>query len=81
MQSCISKQVFRRSHKSSAVLIGGQTQAIGDESWGLDNVVVKTNAAPAVPEASTTASYGLLLALGIGGLAIARRRKAAASAE
>ncbi len=32
---------------------------------------------PAVPEASTTASFGLLLALGLGGVAIARRRKRA----
>jgi len=29
----------------------------------------------AVPEASTTVSFGLLLALGLGGLAVARRRK------
>jgi len=35
-----------------------------------------TGAAPAaVPEASTTVSMGLLLALGLGGLAVARRRK------
>ena len=33
--------------------------------------------APAVPEASTTASLGLLLALGLGGLAVARRKRAA----
>jgi len=32
----------------------------------------------AVPEASTTVSLGLLLALGLGGLAVARRRKAQA---
>ena len=32
---------------------------------------------PAVPEASTTASLGLLLALGLGGVAVARRRKTA----
>ncbi len=36
--------------------------------------------APAVPEASTTVSFGLLLAFGLGGLVVsARRRKAAAS--
>lgn len=33
--------------------------------------------APAVPEASTTVSFGLLLALGLGGLIVARRRKVA----
>ena len=60
--------------------IGQQNQVITDESWGLDNVVVKTNAAP-VPEASTTVSFSLLLALGIGGFAVARRRKASASTE
>ncbi len=34
-------------------------------------------APPAVPEASTTASFGLLLVLGLGGVAVARRRKQA----
>lgn len=34
-------------------------------------------APPAVPEASTTASFGLLLALGLGGIIVARRRKQA----
>ena len=32
--------------------------------------------APAVPEASTTASFGLLLMLGFGGVVVAKRRKA-----
>lgn len=36
-----------------------------------------TTAPPAVPEASTTASFGLLLALGLGGVIAARRRKQA----
>lgn len=35
-----------------------------------------TSSSP-VPEASTTASFGLLLALGLGGIAVARRRKQA----
>lgn len=56
--------------------IGGQNQGIDDESWGLDNVVVKTISSP-VPEASTTASFGLLLALGLGGLIVTARRKKA----
>jgi len=34
-------------------------------------------APPAVPEASTTASFGLLLVLGLGGVMVARRRKQA----
>ncbi len=58
--------------------VSGQNQGIGDESWGLDNVVVKTDANP-VPEASTTISLGLLLCLG--GLAVAvKRRRAGISA-
>ena len=39
----------------------------------VDNVSVV--AAPAVPEASTTVSLGLLLALGMGGMVVAARRK------
>jgi hypothetical protein len=35
------------------------------------------NAGAPVPEASTTASFGLLLVLGLGGVAVARRRKQA----
>ena len=35
------------------------------------------NASPPVPEASTTASFGLLLVLGLGRIAVARRRKQA----
>jgi len=41
-----------------------------------DNISV--TAAPAVPEASTTVSFGLLLALGLGGLVVAAKRKKAA---
>ena len=41
-----------------------------------DTVTVHIGAAP-VPEASTTASLGLMLALGLGGLAVARRKRAA----
>ena len=44
-------------------------------------VHVFDNAPPAVPEASTTVSFGLLLALGLGGLTVTRRRKASASTE
>ena len=35
-------------------------------------------AAPAVPEASTTVSLGLLLALGLGGVMVAKKRKQSA---
>ena len=40
----------------------------------LDNVSLTQTSAP-VPEASTTVSFGLLLALGLGGLAVAVKRK------
>lgn len=45
-----------------------------------NNVInsVKIEALPAVPEASTTVSLGLLLALGLGTLAVSRRRAALA---
>ena len=43
----------------------------------LDDVTLSTNSAP-VPEASTTVSLGLLLALGLGSLTLAARRKKAA---
>ena len=57
--------------------IGAQDQDITDESWGLDNVVVETNAPlSAAPEPSETATLSLI---GLGGLAVARRRKASAS--
>jgi len=42
-------------------------------AFAVDNLQV--DAAPAVPEASTPASLGLLLALGMGGVAAAGRRK------
>ncbi len=62
---------------------GGQTEDINNESWGLDNVVVQTNASPSaapVPEASTVVSLSLLLALGCGSLTVrARRRKSSAA--
>ena len=42
-------------------------------AFAVDNLQV--DAAPAVPEASTTASFGLLLTFGLGGVVKARRRK------
>ena len=49
-------------------------------NWRFDNVNFSgTPNAPSVPEASTTVSLGLLLALGLGGLTIAKKRTARAS--
>ena len=75
---------FTFNDASSALalnFLGQPNEDINNESWGLDNVVVKTDASAPVPEASTTASFGLLLALGLGGVAFARRRNSGASAE
>ncbi len=44
----------------------------------LDDISVTPGSAP-VPEASTTASLGLMLALGLGGVLVARKKKAQAS--
>ena len=55
----------------------------GGDGYAVDFLTagVTTNSGPAaVPEASTTISFGLLLALGLGGLAVARKRREAVSA-
>ena len=49
-------------------------------SAGSKLVLDYTAAAAPVPEASTTVSFGLLLALGMGGLVLAAKRKAASKA-
>ncbi len=46
--------------------------------FALDNVSVTDLGAAPVPESSTTVSFGLLLALGLGGLAVAAKRRRAA---
>ena len=68
----------------SASLFGAPSRGVGIGQFSLlndgDNSVFRTvqiNAAP-VPEASTTLSLGLMLLLGLGGLAVARRRTAKA---
>ena len=40
--------------------------------------LTSTSATPAVPEASTTVSFGLLLALGLGGITVAAKRRKSA---
>ena len=64
------------SNAAFRIVFDGATSTSGNNR--LDNLVISGLAAPpAVPEASTTASFGLLLILGLGGIAIARRRKQA----
>jgi len=50
-------------------------QAAGNKDFAIDTVRLSTPA-PAVPEASATVSFGLLLALGLGGVMITKKRKA-----
>ena len=47
------------------------------DNVGRDTVSFSVNAPAAVPEASTTVSFGLLLALGLGGLVVSAKRKKA----
>ncbi len=69
----------------SADLFNSMTPAIGFGQFALvdgsrnilNGVTIGANAAP-VPEASTTVSLGLLLALGLGALVVTRRRAASA---
>ena len=69
----------------SADLFNPTTPAIGAGQFALvdgsrnvlNGVTIGVNAAP-VPEASTTVSLGLLLALGLGALVVTRRRAASA---
>ena len=61
----------------------GTFEILGGADANAQNEVAKADfsvtvlAPAAVPEASTTASFGLLMALGLGGLVVARRRKPA----
>lgn len=52
----------------------------GGDGYAVDFLTVGVTSAP-VPEASTTLSFGLFLVLGLGSLAIARRRKASMPAK
>jgi hypothetical protein len=74
----------------SASLFGPASSGVAVGTFSLLNLgsgqgtQVTINATPvpaAVPEASTTASLGLLLALGLGGLAAARRKRTTAHAN
>lgn len=78
----------------STTLIGAQpsTSGVGVGQFSLLDInhniaalsgnplTAQINAAP-VPEASTVASFGLMLALGLGGLIVARRRQTATGAK
>ena len=56
--------------------VGDQNQPIGDESWGLDNVVVSTdNTAAPEPGAGALLATGLITAAGL--VRVRRRRRAA----
>lgn len=66
--------LFTLAHSASSVVISWQypdTQGGSDESFGLDNVVVSTNASTVPLPGSMT-----MLGLGVAGLAALRRRRA-----
>ena len=64
---------FIATDSTTAITVTG-TQSAGGQFIGLDNVLVTQNPA-AVPEAPTTVSLGLLLMLGLGGMAMAAKRR------
>ena len=74
----ITGTAYTATGTSAALLFAASLSAGGDSTALIDNVTIKdiSPGAP-VPEASTTVSLGLLLALGFGGLVVARRKKAA----
>jgi len=65
---------------TTAATFGGSTSLLGtapNQVSGAPTLTFTANGAAPVPEASTTARFGLLLVLGLGGVAVARRRKSA----
>ena len=73
LQPGSSSSPFQLSNSGEFIHFANGSQAVRVISGGS----LIATAAP-VPEASTTASLGLLLALGLGGLVIAKRRRKAA---
>ena len=65
---------------STGYRIGDYAPPPQDPSSVFNKYSVVGTALAAVPEASTTVSFGLLLALGLGGVVIAKKKKAAAAA-
>lgn len=65
---------------TTAATFGGFTSMIGpagSQVSGAPTLTFNATSSAPVPEASTTASFGLLLVLGLGGIVVARRRKQA----
>ena len=73
----ITGTAYTATGTSAALVFAVSTPVGGDATALIDDVTIRDISAPAVPEASTTVSLGLLLALGFGGLVVARRKKAA----
>ena len=74
----VSAAGFSNGKGSITKFFGGRSSLGAVVESGLvgpTSIAFGPSAPPAVPEASTTVSFGLLLALGLGGLAIAAKRK------
>lgn len=75
----ITGTAFTATSDSADLIFAASLAAPGDASALIDGVTIQDiGPVAAVPEASTTLSFGFLLTLGLGGLALeARRRKTA----
>ena len=73
MADLLNPALSNGSYLTASALDLGALQDIG---WKLAG-----SGSPAVPEASTTLSFGLLLTLGLGSILVARKRKAASTAN
>jgi len=67
---------FYRNERFGGPSFAASLAAPGDASALIDGVTIQDiGPVAAVPEASTTLSFGLLLTLGLGGLALEARRR------
>ena len=73
----ITGTAFTATSTSADLLFAASLAAPGDASALIDGVTIQDIGPAAVPEASSVISMGLLLALGLGGVAVVRRKRKA----
>jgi len=71
----ITSSPYTATGTSADLVFSVSIGSLGDATALIDNVTINGSGSP-VPEASTTASLGLLLMLGLGGAVITARKKA-----